>query len=107
MFDWASLVMPVAVTVSVVVSFHAYLTSSEKRHKLTLDFERKKNQEDLEGQLLKARIYADKDRDIARLETSVLSGMEAQPPEDMSSIVSSLLQNPEMLSGILEKIKSN
>lgn len=106
MFDWASLVMPVALTASVIVCYNAYLTSSEKRHRLTLEHERKKNQEELDTQLTKARIYADKDRDIARLETSVLSGID-ESPNDMNSLVSSVLQNPELLQSFLDKIKQN
>jgi hypothetical protein len=83
----------------------------ERRHKTDLDFEKRRLEADADNVLMKAKIYADKDIRVATLENQILQGIEApyalQTGTELDQympLLNTVLQNPEMLDGILSKI---
>jgi hypothetical protein len=109
MFSWSDLSTVFLLSVSLLGSSIIITGHFDKRHKRDLDFESKKINSESDTQLLKARIYADKDRDIARLESSVINSLSSDSSnyenDSMQQIMNLALQNPQLVNQFLEKIK--
>jgi hypothetical protein len=84
----------------------------DRRHKNEMEFERKKMENEADTVLMKAKIYADKDLRIASLEQQTYNSLEnmnmATGNESIDQYLPLLqvaLQNPSILSDLIEKIK--
>lgn len=110
MFSFEDIIITIILCAAIMIGVSLFVSYLERRQKTALEYERKRNTEESDTVLQKARIYADKDRDVAKLESGILSQLNYSSPEEpdlssMEGILSFATQNPEIVNNLIEKFK--
>ncbi|MDO9573468.1 MAG: hypothetical protein Q7I94_00630 [Candidatus Contubernalis sp.] len=97
--NWTEVLSLLLVCLTVLGAVGAYLKQSERSQK-----------REHEQELMKVRLYTDRDIKTAQIETASLMQGFQEPAENQDStqaLINMALQNPEMINGLIDKFKNS
>lgn len=94
--DWTSIFGLLLVCFTILGAVKLYLVQSERSQK-----------REHEQELMKVRLYTDRDVKTAQIESSALQYGFSEPAETDGSqqLLNMVLQNPDMIKGVIENLK--